>query len=79
VITPHGDFNIRNAALGLGDANDRAYPDQVVIPRKDDVAHQHSRSLDDRFAPIHVRQVSMSKLHSGAFLSGYIRAELTLL
>lgn len=54
----------RNAALGLGDANDRAYPDQVVIPRKDDVARQHSRTLDDRFAPIHVRQVSMSKLHS---------------
>ncbi|KAG1816404.1 uncharacterized protein BJ212DRAFT_190743 [Suillus subaureus] len=54
----------RNAALGLGDGNDRAYPDRVVIPRKDDVAHQHNRSLDDRFAPIHVRQVSMSKLHT---------------
>lgn len=54
----------RNAALGLGDGNDRAYPDEVVIPRKDDVAHQHNRSLDDRFAPIHVRQVSMSKLHT---------------
>lgn len=69
----------RNAALGLGDANDRAYPDQVVIPRKDDVARQHSRTLDDRFAPIHVRQVSMSKLHSGALLSGYTHAELTVL
>ncbi|KAG1838584.1 regulator of chromosome condensation 1/beta-lactamase-inhibitor protein II [Suillus subalutaceus] len=54
----------RNAALGVGDGNDRAYPDQVVIPRKDDVARQHNRSLDDRFAPIHVRQVSMSKLHT---------------
>lgn len=54
----------RNAALGLGDGNDRAYPDQVVIPRKDDVARQHNRTLDDRFAPIHVRQVSMSKLHT---------------
>lgn len=54
----------RNAALGLGDGNDRAYPDQVVIPRKEDVAPQHNRTLDDRFAPIHVRQVSMSKLHT---------------
>ncbi|KAG2131671.1 hypothetical protein DEU56DRAFT_454262 [Suillus clintonianus] len=54
----------RNAALGLGDGNDRAYPDQVVIPRKDDVARQHNRTLDDRFAPIHIRQVSMSKLHT---------------
>ncbi|KAG1733731.1 hypothetical protein EDB19DRAFT_2001024 [Suillus lakei] len=64
----------RNAALGLGDGNDRAYPDQVVIPRKDDVARQHDRTLDDRFAPIYARQVSMSKLHTGAFLifSGYI-------
>ncbi|KAG2031378.1 regulator of chromosome condensation 1/beta-lactamase-inhibitor protein II [Suillus americanus] len=43
----------RTAALGLGDGNDRAYPHQVVIPRKDDVA-----------PPIHVRQVSMSKLHT---------------
>ncbi|KAG2127923.1 uncharacterized protein EDB93DRAFT_1185860 [Suillus bovinus] len=54
----------RNAALGLGDGNDRAYPDQVIIPRKDDAAYQHTRTLDDRFAPIHVRQVSMSKLHT---------------
>lgn len=54
----------RNAALGLGDGNDRAYPDQVVIPRKDGVTRQHDRTLDDRFAQIHVRQVSMSKLHT---------------
>ncbi|KAG2363543.1 hypothetical protein BDR07DRAFT_1403884 [Suillus spraguei] len=54
----------RNAALGLGDSNDRAHPDQVVIPRKDDAAYQHDRTLDDRFAPIRVRQVSMSKLHT---------------
>ncbi|KAG0701289.1 hypothetical protein DFH29DRAFT_927750 [Suillus ampliporus] len=54
----------RNAALGLGDGNDRVYPDQVVVPRKDDVARQHKKTFDDRFAPIHVRQVSMSKLHT---------------
>ncbi|KAG2078351.1 hypothetical protein BDR04DRAFT_1086572 [Suillus decipiens] len=53
-----------NPALGLDNSNDRAHPDQVVIPRKDDVAYQHNRTLDDRFAPIRVRQVSMSKLHT---------------
>ncbi|KAG1752473.1 uncharacterized protein EDB91DRAFT_1292879 [Suillus paluster] len=54
----------RNAALGLGDGNDRSHPDQVVVPRKDDVARQYNKTLDDRFAPIHVQQVSMSKLHT---------------
>jgi hypothetical protein len=78
MITSQGGFDTRNAALGLGDGNDRAYPDQVVIPRKDGVTRQHDRTLDDRFAQIHVRQVSMSKLHTGAFFSGYIHAQLII-
>ena len=66
VIMTHRGFNPRNAALGLGDGNDRAYPDQVVIPSKDDSARQHNKTIDERFVPSQVRQVSMSKLHTGA-------------
>jgi polynucleotide 5'-kinase involved in rRNA processing len=51
--------------LGLGDGNDRAYPDQVVIPSRDNVARQLSKTLDERFSPVQVRHVSMSKLHTG--------------
>jgi hypothetical protein len=73
-------INIRNAALGLGDGNDRAYPDQVLIPSKDDAARQHNETLDERFAPIQVRQVSMSKLHTGvfSFYGDMRRAELAV-
>ncbi|KAI0750595.1 hypothetical protein BC629DRAFT_1684927 [Irpex lacteus] len=53
----------RNAALGHGDADDRAFPDQInlepVQPRQDN-AH-----IDERFAHVPVRQVVMSKLHTG--------------
>jgi len=59
--------NLRNAALGLGDANDRAYPDQVIIPSKDNAARRYNKTLDERLAPVQVRQVSMSKLHTGMF------------
>lgn len=51
----------RNATLGLGDSDDRTYPDQVVIP--------HRYSSDDsnihtRFFPLQVHQVHTSKLHT---------------
>lgn len=71
VIVAYCGFNPRNAALGLGDGNDRAYPDQVVVPSRDDSARQHNKTLDERFVSNQVRQVSMSKLHTGAcsFLS----------
>lgn len=53
----------RNAALGLGDGDDRAYPDQVAIERIPKVSEQDS--LDIRFEPVRVNQVVMSKLHTG--------------
>jgi len=54
----------RNAALGLGDADDRTYPDQVVIERKQTSEHD---TLDTRFEPVRIRQVKMGKLHTGQY------------
>lgn len=56
----------RNAALGQGDGDDRAYPDQVVIERAPK-AEEHN-PLDMRFEPVRVRQVVMSKLHTGELI-----------
>ncbi|THH30426.1 hypothetical protein EUX98_g3763 [Antrodiella citrinella] len=52
----------RNAALGLGDGDDRVHPDQVVIERLPKVSEQDT--LDTRFEPVRVDQVVMSKLHT---------------
>ncbi|KAF7431199.1 hypothetical protein PC9H_006920 [Pleurotus ostreatus] len=52
----------RNATLGQGDSNDRASPDQAVIHPKDAVSVE--LPLETRFAPIHVRQIGMSRLHT---------------
>lgn len=51
----------RNAALGVGDGNDRAHP-ELVTPRIPDVSEKET--LDARFTPVRVRQVAMSKLHT---------------
>ncbi len=51
----------RNATLGLGDADDRAFPDQVVVPRPET---SPADLLELRFAPVRVNQVAMSKLHT---------------
>lgn len=56
----------RNAALGVGDGDDRAYPDQVIIREKESSSESEHRTLEARFSPIDVRQVQMSKLHTGA-------------
>ncbi|KAF9224282.1 hypothetical protein BS17DRAFT_780823 [Gyrodon lividus] len=53
----------RNAALGLGDGNDRAHPDQVVLLKKD-APLPATLTLEERFGPVKVRNVSMSKLHT---------------
>ncbi|KAF9497896.1 hypothetical protein BDN71DRAFT_1444358 [Pleurotus eryngii] len=52
----------RNATLGQGDSNDRASPDQAVIHAKDTISVE--LPLETRFAPIHVRQIGMSRLHT---------------
>ncbi|KAK0490541.1 hypothetical protein IW261DRAFT_1387898 [Armillaria novae-zelandiae] len=51
----------RNATLGLGDGDDRTYPDQVVIPRRE---LSDSSNIYARFFPLQVRQVRTSKLHT---------------
>ncbi|KAF9233712.1 hypothetical protein BU15DRAFT_53495 [Melanogaster broomeanus] len=53
----------RNAALGLGDGNDRAHPDQVVLLKKD-VPLPANLTLEERFGPVKVREVNMSRLHT---------------
>ncbi|KAK0437714.1 regulator of chromosome condensation 1/beta-lactamase-inhibitor protein II, partial [Desarmillaria tabescens] len=50
-----------NATLGLGDGDDRTYPNQVVIPRRDS---SDSSNIHAKFFPLQVRQVQTSKLHT---------------
>lgn len=59
-------FLPRNATLGLGDAGDRVNPDHVIIQHKEASETAPTQSLDKRFSPIHVQQIQMSKLHTGA-------------
>jgi hypothetical protein len=54
----------RNAVLGLGDGADRTHPDYVFIPKKD-APLPATRTLEERFRPVRVQDVSMSKLHTG--------------
>ncbi|KIY64568.1 hypothetical protein CYLTODRAFT_401654 [Cylindrobasidium torrendii FP15055 ss-10] len=51
----------RNAALGLGDANDRAHPEQVFIPQPD---ADNASSIYARFQPLPVQRVYTAKLHT---------------
>ncbi|KAG9308137.1 hypothetical protein JVU11DRAFT_12491 [Chiua virens] len=53
----------RNAALGLGDSNDRAHPDHVIVLKKD-TPIPADRTLEERFRPVKVQGVRMSKLHT---------------
>lgn len=52
----------RNASLGLGDPDDRQFPDHVIL---DHPATSTSDSLDSRFRPVYVDRVVMAKLHTG--------------
>ncbi|KAJ8457714.1 hypothetical protein ONZ45_g18206 [Pleurotus djamor] len=52
----------RNACLGQGDGNDRAFPDQVVIQPKE--TPSVDLKLEARFSPINVRGIEMSRLHT---------------
>ncbi|PIL24898.1 hypothetical protein GSI_12785 [Ganoderma sinense ZZ0214-1] len=51
----------RNAALGVGDGDDRAIPELVSL-RVSSVPE--TEKLDARFTPIRVRQIAMSRLHT---------------
>ena len=59
----------RNASLGFTDGDDRNFPDQVVLSRP---GTSPSDYLEERFEPLRVNQVSMSKLHTGASSSGHV-------
>ncbi|TFY78752.1 hypothetical protein EWM64_g5263 [Hericium alpestre] len=55
----------RNAALGVGDADDRAHAEHVSLKRSDrGVSPNVMESLSFRLQPASVRSVSMSKLHT---------------
>ncbi|KAH9849864.1 hypothetical protein C2E23DRAFT_341162 [Lenzites betulinus] len=51
----------RNATLGVGDGNDRAFPDLISL-RVSPVPE--TESLAKRFTPIRVKQIVMSRLHT---------------
>lgn len=51
----------RNASLGLGDPDDRTFPDLVVLERPDTSSVD---TLDTRFQPVFVDKVAMAKLHT---------------
>jgi len=55
----------RNATLGLGDSNDRAYPEHVSLPPRDDVEDFERKNLSAKFWTAKVKDVVMSKLHTG--------------
>ncbi|KAF9046893.1 hypothetical protein BDZ89DRAFT_1155147 [Hymenopellis radicata] len=51
----------RNATLGLGDGDDRTYPEQVLIPHRDTTEQS---SISTRFLPLQIQQIQTSKLHT---------------
>ncbi|CAG8644748.1 2788_t:CDS:2, partial [Acaulospora colombiana] len=51
----------RNATLGLGDSDDRALPEQVVIRRPEG---QRTNNLHESLQTVSISDVSMSKLHT---------------
>jgi len=55
----------RNATLGLGDSNDRAYPEHVSLRPRDDVDDLERKNLSAKFRTVQVKDVAMSKLHTG--------------
>ncbi|OCB92256.1 hypothetical protein A7U60_g336 [Sanghuangporus baumii] len=59
----------RNAALGLGDGDDRAFPELVPIPPQKEHSDTTTLSLRTRFQPIRAKQVAMAKLHTAVITS----------
>jgi hypothetical protein len=56
--------HVRNAALGLGDGDDRTYPELVHLKPKEDPASLAKEDVSFRFSSIYVRQIRMSRLHT---------------
>ncbi|KAL5530926.1 hypothetical protein ACEPAG_3802 [Sanghuangporus baumii] len=59
----------RNAALGLGDGDDRAFPELVPIPPQKEHSDSATFSLRTRFQPIRAKGVAMAKLHTAVITS----------
>lgn len=58
------DAFVSNAALGLGDIDDRTYPELVHIEPREDLTAVSKMDILTRFSPIYVRQIRMSRLHT---------------
>ncbi|KAF5362287.1 hypothetical protein D9756_002106 [Leucocoprinus leucothites] len=58
-----------NAALGLGDSNDRVFPEHVSLQQKDGEEELEGKNLSARFQPVKVKDVVMSKLHTAVITS----------
>ena len=52
----------RNAALGVGDGDDRTFPELVSLRA---FAADAKDNVNVRFTPIRVREIAMSRLHTG--------------
>ena len=62
---PLTSTKLRNATLGFPDGNSRSHPDQIIIqPKEYSFPPESGPTIRDRFTPIHVCQVAMSKLHT---------------
>ena len=55
----------RNAALGVGDGDDRTHPELITL-RIGELSEKDT--IDARFTPVRVRQIAMSRLHTGEFV-----------
>ena len=57
-------YHVSNAALGLGDTDDRTYPELVHSKPKEDSATLAKMDISFRFSSLFVRQIRMSRLHT---------------
>ena len=68
----------RNASLGHGDTDDRTHPEQVVLRRHDEDPEIHGKT-SFKLQPALVRDVHMSKLHTGTANFSSLAQDLDLL
>lgn len=54
----------RNAGLGVGDADDRAFPELVQFDRERE--GKRWRTVEERFKVVRVKDVGMARFHTGA-------------
>ncbi|GJE93782.1 hypothetical protein PsYK624_099430 [Phanerochaete sordida] len=59
----------RNAGLGVGDADDRAFPELVQFDRDRDQQSRAGGTISDRFRAVKVRGVGMARFHTAIVTS----------